>query len=270
MSARSSVELRADSRLSCMMWHLAITTQIEDLRAVPAHPDTSTLPSSTGSTADEWNQPLLRVVKLPGNEMCADCGAYKPRWASVTHQVLICVECAGVHRFDGFSFSPGALAVETLRLRNLGRHVSFVQGVYNDSWSEENIASFTSSPGNELLNSATLEYHVPESVLKPNPRSSFEDKEKYITAKCVLADAFFPTRYVLPPLTHVLLDTKIKSVVPHHRSLLESLPHKSPLSFRRLFTQVQPTSRLSLLSSASQVDPGKLVLVEFITLVCYG
>ena len=41
---------------------------------------------------------MQTLADMPCNAACADCGATAPRWASVTHQVLICVECAGVHR----------------------------------------------------------------------------------------------------------------------------------------------------------------------------
>lgn len=106
MSERSSVELRADSQVHCDEWFAAIATEIEALRGrnspVPALPGASTLPSSTGSPGDaaaSWNQPLRAFVELPCNAACADCGAAAPRWASVTHQVIICVECAGVHRY---------------------------------------------------------------------------------------------------------------------------------------------------------------------------
>ena len=107
-------------------------------------------------------RPSMGICNAPSNHMCG------MRWSAQVY-------CP-------YS-SLGALAVETSSRRNLGRHISFVQGLFNDTWSEENLAAFTSSPGNQLLNSRTLEYHVPQSVLKPNPQSSFEDKEKYITAK---------------------------------------------------------------------------------------
>jgi hypothetical protein len=58
-----------------------------------------------------------------------------------------------------------------------------VQGLFNDTWSQESLAAFTSSRGNQLANSQLLEYHVPPSVLKLNPQSSREAREQYITAK---------------------------------------------------------------------------------------
>lgn len=97
MSERNTVELRADSQLLCDEWFAAIATEIEALRAAPAHPGAPT--GSPGDAAASWNQPLRAWVELPCNAACADCGAAAPRWASVTHQVLICVECAGVHRY---------------------------------------------------------------------------------------------------------------------------------------------------------------------------
>jgi len=57
--------------------------------------------------------------------------------------------------------------------------------MFNDDWTDENLAAFTKSVGNQLRNQQVLEYHVPSSVLKPNPQSEREARERYITAKCV-------------------------------------------------------------------------------------
>jgi hypothetical protein len=71
-----------------------------------------------------------------------------------------------------------------LHCRNLGRHISFVQGLFNDEWSEDSLSAFLSSQGNELRNSQLLEYHVPPSFRKPNASSERGTREVYITAKC--------------------------------------------------------------------------------------
>jgi hypothetical protein len=160
-----------------------ISAEISALRVSGAHADAPDAPPSSDSMHAAVS-PLQAFAKKPCNLMCADCGAVEPRWASVTHQVLICVECAGVHRFvHSAAIIPRAALL--MPCRNLGRHISFVQGLYNDTWSDEALAAFTSSRGNQLANSQLLEYHVPPSVLKPNPQSSRETRELYITAKCV-------------------------------------------------------------------------------------
>mmetsp|Transcript_17180 Transcript_17180/g.31102 ORF Transcript_17180/g.31102 Transcript_17180/m.31102 type:complete len:436 (+) Transcript_17180:67-1374(+) len=63
-----------------------------------------------------------RIIKsLPGNVVCADCGAANPEWASASFATLLCLDCAGVHR-------------------SLGTHISFVRSVTMDSWTEKQLA----------------------------------------------------------------------------------------------------------------------------------
>ncbi|XP_020399246.1 ADP-ribosylation factor GTPase-activating protein AGD1-like [Zea mays] len=73
--------------------------------------------------------------KVDGNNMCADCGALEPDWASLNLGALLCIECSGVHR-------------------NLGVHISKVRSLTLDVrvW-EPSVINLFQSLGNMFVNS---------------------------------------------------------------------------------------------------------------------
>ncbi|KAL5554486.1 hypothetical protein UlMin_041887 [Ulmus minor] len=120
---------------------------------------------------------ILRAV--PGNDLCAECSAPEPDWASLNLGILLCIECSGVHR-------------------NLGVHISKVRSIRLDVkvW-EPTILDLFRNLGNTFCNSiweGLLQIEngkvhdtndlIP-SISKPCHKDAIHDKEKYIQAKYV-------------------------------------------------------------------------------------
>ena len=61
---------------------------------------------------------LAALRAVPGNALCADCGAPDPEWASINLGILLCIECSGIHR-------------------SLGVHISQVRSLELDRWRPE-------------------------------------------------------------------------------------------------------------------------------------
>ncbi|TRY85124.1 hypothetical protein DNTS_006329 [Danionella cerebrum] len=104
-----------------------------------------------------------RIWEEPSNQMCADCSAGKPEWASVNLAVVFCKRCAGEHR----SLGPNISKVRSLKM---DRKV----------WTEELIQLFLSI-GNERANQFWAANVPPSEELTLN--SSSEERRRFITAK---------------------------------------------------------------------------------------
>ncbi|XP_073002196.1 ADP-ribosylation factor GTPase-activating protein AGD4-like isoform X3 [Typha latifolia] len=120
---------------------------------------------------------LLRSI--PGNDICAECSAPEPDWASLNLGILVCIECSGVHR---------NLGVHISKVRSLTLDVKVWEPVIMDLFHVLGNSYCNSVWEGLLLNEAERmdesDKSIP-SVEKPNPNDSFSRKEKYIQAKYV-------------------------------------------------------------------------------------
>ncbi|KAL1530202.1 hypothetical protein AB1Y20_001118 [Prymnesium parvum] len=116
VSATHSLVLQAESASSRAEWVSAIQGAIAEtitsgVAPTKKHATASPPPDGEGAR-------VATALKAgPGNGACADCAAAEPDWASLNCAVLLCQQCAGVHR-------------------SLGTHVSKVRSVALDasSW----------------------------------------------------------------------------------------------------------------------------------------
>jgi hypothetical protein len=108
---------------------------------------------------------LKMILAAPGNTSCADCGGdYNLEWCSLNLGVVLCLECAGVHR-------------------SLGVHISQCRS-FNLDVLDESILSMFGIIGNTLANEI-WEKELDGPDAKPRPKSTREVKEAYIKRKYV-------------------------------------------------------------------------------------
>ncbi|XP_039880566.1 arf-GAP with dual PH domain-containing protein 2-like isoform X2 [Simochromis diagramma] len=113
------------------------------------------------ATSERNNKILLDLVQQPGNNLCADCGAPDPDWASYTLGVFVCLNCSGMHRN-----LPAVSKVKSIRL---------------DHW-EDSLVEFMQENGNSAAK-AIFEKCVPVFFYQPQQKDCVVLKDQWIRAK---------------------------------------------------------------------------------------
>ncbi|KAI8435350.1 hypothetical protein MSG28_003675 [Choristoneura fumiferana] len=102
-------------------------------------------------------------------EVCADCGASDPSWASINRGLLLCAECCSVHR-------------------SMGRHISHVKSLRQGSWPPSLLAmvqQLTAQNVNSIWEHSLLDTSAPKHLRKkPQAKDPLHPiKSEFILAK---------------------------------------------------------------------------------------
>ncbi|XP_022994842.1 ADP-ribosylation factor GTPase-activating protein AGD12-like isoform X1 [Cucurbita maxima] len=142
---------------------------------------------------------LKDLLLQKDNQLCADCGAPDPKWASANIGVFVCLKCSGVHR-------------------NLGTHISKVLSITLDEWSDDEIDAMMEVGGNGFANSI-YEAFIPDGYTKPGPSASHEERSKFIKSKYELQEFLKPSLRIIP---------NNSSKTPEEPSCFQNSSKKSP------------------------------------------
>ncbi|KDN49911.1 ArfGap-domain-containing protein [Tilletiaria anomala UBC 951] len=146
---------------------------------------------NTKAASERHHRQLMELVKLSGNDTCADCTGRNPRWASWNLGIFICVQCAGVHR-------------------KMGTHISKVKSLTLDTWTREQVDSIRgigNVKSNLLFNPDPLKNRPPTNMTEEERDSELE---KFIRRKYEFRR--FVDRAKPPPVP--LKDPRDR--IPHH------------------------------------------------------
>jgi len=96
---------------------------------------------------------LMKIIKLPQNQICADCPIKLAQnaWAAINLGEFICFQCSGIHR-------------------NLGTHISKVRSLNLDSWNDDWVANM--ERWGNVKAAQYWEARIPPGVRRPTVEDS--------------------------------------------------------------------------------------------------
>ncbi|CAM6116727.1 unnamed protein product [Calypogeia fissa] len=141
--------------------------------------------SEAGRYFPRQERPIDILRAVPGNEVCADCGSPDPDWGSLNLGILLCIECAGIHRNLGVHISKMrslTLDVKAWEPSVIAYFLSVGNVVANSIW-EEKLVATPGTPRFDRRPSVHLEQK--ELLSKPMPKDPIVLKERFIHLKYV-------------------------------------------------------------------------------------
>ncbi|KAJ0032534.1 hypothetical protein NQD34_002615 [Periophthalmus magnuspinnatus] len=213
VSPTKSCMMQADSEKLRQAWIKAVQNSIatafrdkgEDADKLDRKSSTSTGSLDSGGETKERSlkgeNALQKVLAIPGNSCCCDCGQPDPRWASINLGITLCIQCSGIHR-------------------SLGVHFSKVRSLTLDTWEPE-LLKLMCELGNKVINQIYEARREELGARKPNPGDPRHEVEAYIKAKYV------DRRFVRRP-TDDELRSKVVSLSKQEKRLSSSSDHMPP------------------------------------------
>ncbi|KAH1012346.1 ARF GTPase-activating protein Git [Dendroctonus ponderosae] len=110
---------------------------------------------------------MSRAKSRQNVEVCGDCGATDPTWASVNKGILLCTQCCSIHR-------------------SLGRHITQVKSLLKSTWNPNQlnmVTTLNNNGANNIWEHTLLENGSKLLKKKPGLKDPLSIKQEYIKAK---------------------------------------------------------------------------------------
>ncbi|XP_039609910.1 arf-GAP with SH3 domain, ANK repeat and PH domain-containing protein 1-like isoform X1 [Polypterus senegalus] len=161
ISHNRTYHFQAEDEQEFVIWISVLTNSKEEALNMAFRGEQST---GEDSLEDLTKAIIEDVLRMPGNEVCCDCGAQDPKWLSTNLGILTCIECSGIHR-------------------EMGVHISRIQSMELDKLGTSELL-LAKNVGNSSFNEI-MEGNLPCPSPKPTPTSDMTARKEFITAKYV-------------------------------------------------------------------------------------
>ncbi|XP_055963742.1 arf-GAP with SH3 domain, ANK repeat and PH domain-containing protein 1 isoform X4 [Sorex fumeus] len=161
ISHNRTYHFQAEDEQDYVAWISVLTNSKEEALTMAFRGEQST---GENSLEDLTKAIIEDIQRLPGNEVCCDCGSSEPTWLSTNLGILTCIECSGIHR-------------------EMGVHISRIQSLELDKLGTSELL-LAKNIGNNSFNDI-MEANLPSPSPKPTPSSDMTVRKEYITAKYV-------------------------------------------------------------------------------------